>query len=188
MSKNVLLMSVDILKERTAVHSNIDDKLLYPEIKAAQDLFIHPKLGTALYNKLVSDITSSGTTTGTYKTLLDDYIIDTLYNYVLSALPIALPYQFWNKGVLRKQGDNTELPTMSELVDISNFYKDRAEWYCERMVNYLKATATSSVLPEYLSPGQTIDTLVPERSAFTCPIYLGDDSYPVSLDKNNCNR
>lgn len=188
MSKNVLLLSVDILKDRTAVHGNIDDKLLFPEIKAAQDMYIHPILGTPLFNKIISDITSSGTTTGYYKTLLDDYIIDTLYNYVLSALPIALPFQFWNKGVLRKQGENTELPTMSELMDISNFYKDRAEWYGERMVKYLKQNASSTVLPEYLTGGQTLDSLVPTNSAFTMPIYLDDWEYPINLDKNNCNN
>ena len=70
MSKNVLLMSAQILKDRTAVHTNIDDKLLFPEIKAAQDMYIHPLLGSPLFNKIVSDLSSTGTTTGNYKTLL----------------------------------------------------------------------------------------------------------------------
>jgi hypothetical protein len=186
MSKNVLLMSVSILKDRTAVHSNIDDKLLYPEIKTAQDMYIHPLLGTALYSKLISDISGLGPV-GAYKTLLDDYILDCLYNYVLSQLPIALPFQFWNKGVLRKQGENTDTPTMSELIDISNFYKDRAEWYGERLVRYLKSTSTSSVLPEYLSPGDTLDTIIPDNTVFTCSIFLGGTGRYESLDKNNCN-
>ncbi len=184
MSKNVLLLSVDILKDRTAIHGNIDDKLLYPEIKSAQDMYILPILGTALYNKIVTDIDTTGTTTGDYKTLLDNYIIDALMNYVLASLPIALPYQFWNKGVVRKQGDSTELPSMSELIDISNFYKGKAEYYGERLTKYLKATATSSLLPEYLSPGETSDTITPANSAFTSPIYLGDD---YCEHKNNCN-
>ena len=188
MSKNVLMMSAQILKDRTAVHTNIDDKLLFPEIKAAQDMYIHPLLGSPLFNKIISDLSSTGTTTGNYKTLLDDYIIDTLYNYVLSSLPIALPFQFWNKGVLRKQGENTELPSMSELIDISNFYKDRAEWYGERMVKYLKQYSSTTFLPEYLTGGQTIDSLVPTNSAFTMPIFLDDFEYPINLDRNNCNN
>jgi hypothetical protein len=56
MSKNVLLISVDTIKERTPIHDNVDEKLIYPEIKLAQDMFIHPILGTALYDKLISDI------------------------------------------------------------------------------------------------------------------------------------
>lgn len=187
MSANTLLLSVQILKDRTAIHGNIDEKLIYPEIKAAQDRYVHPILGTALYNKIVSDITSTGTTTGAYKTLLDSYIVDTLLYYILSELPMALPFQFWNKGVLRKNGDDTELPTMSELADLGNFYRDRAEWYAERLTGYLKATATSSVLPEYLSPGDTIDTIVPTADSFTMPVYLGEEIECVHLDKNNCN-
>lgn len=188
MSKNILLMSDTILKERTAVHGNIDPKLLYPEIKAAQDMFIHPILGTALYNKLITDIdTNVSGVTGDYKTLLDDYIIDPLLYYVLSELPEALSYQFWNKGVLRKVGDNTESPSMSELVDLSNKYRQRAEWYGERLTKYLKQNATESFLPEYIQPGDGIDTIQPENSTFTMPIYLGDGYDCQSLDKNNCN-
>ena len=96
MAKNVLLISAEILKDRTGIHSNIDDKLLYPEIKAAQDMYIHPILGTNLYNKIINDV-DAGTITGDYKSLLDDYIIDCLIYYVLSGLPEALSYQFWNK-------------------------------------------------------------------------------------------
>jgi hypothetical protein len=186
MSKNILLISDETLKERTTIHGNIDPKLLYPEIKASQDMYIHPILGTALFNKIVADV-DAGTITGAYKTLLDDYIIDCLLYYTLAGLPEALSYQFWNKGVIRKQGDNTELPTMSELIDISNRYRIRAEWYGERLNKYLKATASSAVLPEYLSPGDTTDTITPEANSYTMPIYLGTGDYCQSLDKNNCN-
>jgi hypothetical protein len=186
MSKNTLLLSATILKDRTAIHTNIDEKLLYPEIKAAEDMFIHPILGTALYNKLISDIDSTGTTTGAYKTLLDDYILDTLINYVIAALPDAISFQFWNKGVLRKGGDTTETPTMAELVDIADKYRVRAEWYAQRLIKYLQTVATSVVLPEYIDPGSAIDTIVPEVNSFTMPIYLGGKDC-MHLDKNNCN-
>lgn len=188
MSKNVLLLSVDILKDRTPVHGNIDEKLIFPEIKAAQDMYILPILGTALYNKIVNDIDGTGTTTGAYKTLLDNYIVDALLYYVLSELPDALSYQFYNKGVIRKQGENTETPSMEELIDISNKYRKRAEWYGERLRRYLLTTATSTVLSEYLAPGNTIDTIVPESTPFTMPIFLGPYTEYISLDKNNCNE
>ncbi len=187
MSKNVLLLSDEILKDRTTIHTNIDPKLLYPEIKVCQDMYIHPILGTALYNKIITDINASGTTTGAYKILLDDYIIDALMYYVLAESNTSISYQYWNKGVVRKIGDNTELPTMSELVDISNHYRNRAEWYGERLTKYLKQNATESVLSEYLQPGDGIDVIQPESTAFTMPIYLGDHYQCESLDKNNCN-
>lgn len=186
MSKNILLISDDILKERTGIHGNIDPKLLYPEIKLAQDMYIHPILGTALYNKLIDDINVSGTTTGVYKTLLDDYIVDPLMYYVLASLPVPISFQFWNKGVIRKQGDSTELPSMSELVDISNNYRIKAEWYAERLTKYLKTGINGVQITEYSNPGDTLDTITPQNNPFTMPIYLGDDDYCQSLDKNNC--
>ncbi len=66
MSKNILLISETILKERTKLHSNVDPKLLFPDIKVAQDMYIEPLLGTALYNKILDDI-NAGTLTGAYK-------------------------------------------------------------------------------------------------------------------------
>jgi len=185
MSKNVLLISDEILKDRTAVHGNIDAKLLYPEIKTAQDMYIHPILGTALYNKIINEV-DAGTIAGTYKSLLDDYIIDCLLYYVLAGLPEALSYQFWNKGVVRKQGDSTELPSMSELIDLSNRYRIRADFYADRLNKYLKQNATESLYPEYLSPGDGIDTIQPEAESYNMPIYLGGQNN-WSLDKNNCN-
>lgn len=185
MSKNVLLISDDILKERTSIHGNIDPRFLYPEIKAAQDMYVHPILGTALYNKIVDDV-DAGTIAGDYKDLLDDYIIDCLLYYTLASLPEALSFQFYNKGVIRKQGDSTELPSMSELIDLSNKYRVRAEWYADRLNKYLKHHATESFLPEYLNPGDTLDTIVPEANSYNMPIYLGNHVCQ-SLDKNNCN-
>ena len=136
------------------------------------------------YNKIIDDV-DAGTITGDYKSLLDDYIIDCLLYYVLASLPAALSYQFWNKGVLRKNGESTELPSMSELIDISDKYRIRAEWYGERLNKYLKHYSTTSFLPEYLSPGDTLDTILPENNTYTMPIYLGGE-YKQSLDKNNC--
>lgn len=185
MSKNVLLLSEDILKDRTSIHGNVDPKLLFPEIKAAQDMYIHPVLGTALYDKIIGDVDASGTTTGVYKTLLDDYIVDALLYYVLSGLPDAISFQFWNKGVVRKTGDNTELPSMSDLADVSNKYRVRAEWYAERLNKYLKQNSSS--FPEYESPGDGLDTINPEISSYTMPIYLGGGNN-YSMDKNNCRN
>lgn len=174
MSMDILLISDTMIKERTAIHGNIDPKLIYPDIKVAQDMYIHPILGTALYNKLLTDITNTGTTTGNYKILVDRYIVDALIYFTLSELPTTISYQFWNKGIVRKQGDNTELPSMSELIDLSNKYKQRGEFYANRLQLYLKQNAPV-MFPEYINPGQGLDDIHPSNKAFTMPVYLGGD-------------
>lgn len=181
MSKNTLLISDTILKERSIVNDNKDAKLIYPDIKVAQDMYILPILGSALFKKIQDAIAADDWTGLTnYKALLDDYIIDALVHYVMAELPMT-SYQFTNKGVMRKQGDSTDLPGYDELVSISNRYRERAEFYTERLVNYLLEKG-STLFPEYINPGSTIDTIIPRQTGFTMPVYLGD------FDNPYCNK
>lgn len=177
MSLDVLLVSDQMIKDRTSVHGNIDPKLIYPDIKAAQDMYVLPILGTGLFNKLqtlISDNTIGDAANANYKLLLDRYVVDTLIYFTLSELPVTISFQFWNKGVVRKQGDNADPASMSELVDLSNKYKNRAEFYANRLKYYLLEYA-STQFPEYLNPGSTADTITPGMNQFSLPVYLGDD-------------
>ncbi len=177
MSLNVLLVSDTMIKERTAIHGNIDPKLIYPDIKVAQDMYVQPILGSALFAKLQTIVSDNTINTvpgnANYKTLLDKFLADTLIYYTLSELPTTISYQFWNKGVIRKQGDSAELPSMSELIDISNKYKNRAEFYAERMRKWIINNA-ATMFSEYLNPGNGVDTINPSNRSFTTGIYLGD--------------
>jgi len=176
MSQDILLISPQMLKDRSMVHGNVEDKLIYPDIKVCQDMYIHPILGTALYNKIQTDI-SAATITGNYKTLLDKYIVDALIHYTIERLQTSVSFQLWNKGVVRKQGQDTELPSMSELFDLSSKYKITAEFYANRLRKYLKQNA-SAMFPEYLNPGSGIDDIHPDNKTFTSPVYLGEDDCP----------
>jgi hypothetical protein len=173
MSANILFISDTILIERTTVHGNIDPKLLYPEIKTAQDMYILPILGTALFDKLQADIVAD-TVAGYYETLLNNYIIDTLIHYVLMELPLTTSFQFFNKGVLRSGGQDTEVPTLSDLVTISDNFKRKAEYYAERMKKYLIEEGSRGNFPEYINPGSRADTIHPYGGTFSLSVYLGD--------------
>ncbi len=50
MSLNTLFISVQNIKDRSGLHANVDEKLVLPEIKTAQDMFILPALGSAYYD------------------------------------------------------------------------------------------------------------------------------------------
>ena len=96
---------------------------------------------------------------------------------MISELPIALNYQFYNKGVAVKTSDNSNNPTMGELFDISAKYKNRAEAYQKKTILYLKQQSSQGNFSEYLNPGSGIDTIIPDHVAYSSPIYLGDE-YP----------
>lgn len=174
MSLNVLLISDIAIKERTGLHSNVDPKLIYPEIKCAQDMYIEPLLGSALFNKLITDIANSAVT-GVYQELIEKYIWDALMYYTLVELPIATSYQIWNKGVVRRSGNDTETVSRSELNDLANSFKDKAEFYADRLRKHLRTKASVSY-PEYLNPGGTYEDVKPIHETFTMPVYLGGEN------------
>jgi len=171
MSLNVLFISVDTIKDRSGLHNNLDEKLVFPEIKAAQDIYILPALGSALYNRLQDGITNNNLT-GLETTLLNNYVVDTLINFVLSELPQGISYQFYNKGLLRKAGDNSEYPSMQDMIDVANRYKARAEFYKQRLIKYLRQNIVD--YPLYSNYGSGIDAIKPERDAYNASIWLGD--------------
>jgi len=192
MSLNILLVSDQMIKDRTTIHGNIDPKLIYPHIKLAQDKFVEPLLGTALFDRMLQMVTDGTITTvpanADYRTLLDKYIVDTLMYYVLAELPVPLSFQFWNKGVVRKQGEDTENPSMDDLITIASGYKNNAEFYAGRLQRYLRQNAPTK-FTEYLNPGNGVDTVHPTRTPFTMPVFLGDDcSCDSELDQNRFEK
>jgi hypothetical protein len=174
MSRNILFISVDTIKERTGLHFNTDEKLVNPEILTAQDMYILPALGTALYERLQDGIAANNLTQ-VESNLLDTYIAPTLVYYVMSELPMGLSYQFYNKGLIRKSGEGQENPSAAELIDVADRYKVRAEFYKQRLVKYLLDRSGFGTFPEYNNPGTAYDTIIPERQAYTTSIWLGDD-------------
>ena len=171
MSKNTLLIMPSVLKERSGIHTNIDDKLIFPEIKAAQDMHILPLLGSGLFHKIQDEIEAE-TLSGNYKDLMDDYIIDALCNYVLSELPEGLNYQFWNKGVSTNTDPNSNQPSMSEMYSTMSKSKNRAEHYAKRCRLFLVQNSPA-MFPEYSQTASGVDVIAPEGTSFVSPIYLG---------------
>lgn len=172
MSLNTLFISVQGIKDRTGLHANVDEKLVLPEIKTAQDMYILPTMGSTLYNRLQAGVTANNLNADEV-ILLNNYVADCLIYYVMSELPMGLSYQFYNKGLLRKSGDNTENPSMQDMIDVANRYRTRAEFYKQRMIKYLRQNNT--LYPEYLNFTSGIDTIVPDLEGYTTSLYLDDD-------------
>lgn len=174
MSRKILFITPQTIKERTGLHANVDEKLISPEIMTAQDMFIHPALGTALYNRLLDGIENNNLTDAE-EGLITGYISDTLVYYVLSELPVGLSMQFYNKGLIRKSGEGQTEPSMQDMIDVANRYKARAEFYKERLILYVKETSSKGVLfQDYINAGSGVDTIHPERQAYTISVHLDD--------------
>ena len=142
----VLFISENKLKKSTTINGNVDVELLRPYMKVAQDIHIHPKLGTDLYNKLQSDISGSSLT-GNYQTLVEDYIQDALVHWTLYECIPFLGYKIMNKNIVRKTSEQSDNAGLDELNYLREVVRNTAEWYTERLIDWLRHN--NNLVPEY---------------------------------------
>lgn len=171
MSANVLFISEQTLKDRSLLQDNIDPKLIKPTIKHVQDMFIEPILGTSLYTQLQTQIAANNVSVAN-ATLLNNYITDCLVWYVASEMTISLGYKFTNKNVLKKTSENSETASLSELFDLMDYYKNKAEWYAQRITNFLCEYEIN--YPLYANPANGLDIIQPNDTSYSTGMYLGE--------------
>jgi hypothetical protein len=162
----VAFISDQFLKDNTWMNQSVDPSLIRPTVRLAQEMYILPLLGTGLYNKVTSLISGSPTVTlsGTYGTLLRDYIQPCLQWYVISESAIPISLRMTNKNIVKKNSDNSTAADLSEILTIKDEARNKAEWYGQRMVAFVRANPTP--YPEYFAPGDSCDTITPRRKAY----------------------
>lgn len=170
--RDILFISPENIYERSQMHKNIDSKMIVPEIKTCQEMYLLPVLGTALYERLQTGIDDDNLTNDE-ETLLKSYIRDVLIHYTIAELSEGLSFQLWNKGVMKKTSENAETVGASDLHDFKQKYMNRAEWYRERLIRFLIEEAGSGKYNEYINPGSRADTFIPKRKSYEIGIYLG---------------
>lgn len=180
MANIVLLISEAYLKDATVVNENVDVKVIRTNIRLAQDLYIHPALGTALYDEILDEVESNTLTTAN-EALLTDYIKPCLKYFVQYECGRDIVYKWMNKGIMSKNSDNSNSVDLETLKQIREEYKDKGEWYKKRLIDFLLENQTS--YPAYLE-NTRIDQIRPNKSAFTSPIYLK----PNRIDDDCCDN
>ena len=128
-----------------------------------QDIYVQPKLGTTLFDELKAQIIANTLTTAN-QTLLDDYI--------QPEAPTAISYKFLNKGLMQQSSENASTSSLDEINFISQKYRDKAEWYTERMIRFLCENSSDYVA--YASPGSGLDVMQPETEVYSTGIFLGN--------------
>lgn len=148
-------------------------KLLTPVIEYCQEYYLIPILGSKLYDDVVSAVVS-GSVSNEYKNLLDNYVQPALKWWVMVEAPLSLTYKYTNKSVATKNSDNSQPATMKDLQALSENNRRKAEWYSQRITNFL--LAYRDIYPLYLEQGDiNIDTVRPEIDAYTSGLNLDPD-------------
>ena len=165
MAGYVLFISEDKLKDSTAINLNVDVNLLLPYLRQSQKLYVETHLGTPLNDKL-KDLIVAGTVNlpanAAYKTLLDDYIGDMLPNWALYHCIPFLRFKVENGNIYSKTSETGNSLSTEESQHLREEVRNTAEYYTERMIDYL--CNNNTLFPEYgKSSGSDVDA---NRNAF----------------------
>jgi len=161
MSLNILFITRDDLVKRTPFGGNIQPEKLVPHVKTAQDKNLLPILGTVLYQYLQQQI-ASGSVSGIYEELLDDYIKDCLVHYTaVEALPF-LSYTFANSGIVRNVGEASQAPSKVEIDFLLDKELQSAQFYAQRLRDFLIAQSPTQI-PQYYQATGDATMVYPNR-------------------------
>jgi hypothetical protein len=161
----VLFISQQKLAESTAINLNVDTELLLPYVRQAQKLYVEPKLGTDLTQKL-KDLITAGTigdvANAAYKTLLEDYIGDMLPNWAFYHAVPFLRFKIENGNIYSKTSETGNSLSTEEAQHLREEIRNTSEYYTERMIDYV--TNNLSSFPEYnTNSGSDVS---PDQNAF----------------------
>jgi hypothetical protein len=141
-----LLISEDYVYQNTQINDSVQADKIYPYIRLAQDKWIEPITGTNLLNKIKTD-SASGTITGNYLILRDDYLRPLLVWRSCHELLPNINYKIDNGAIAQHNSDNTTAVGMSEMNRLIDDAKNNATYYEKRLHDYL--CDNSSLFPEY---------------------------------------
>jgi hypothetical protein len=144
----VLLITPEYLRKYTAFNDAIEDNLIYPATKLAQDKWLESYLGTDLINKLYTDVAGSGTS-GNYTTLLENYVQPMLMWYTVVEIMPNIYTKFVNGSLVIRTSDDTQVVDIQLFNKMVSDARNNAQHYTQRLINYL--CANSSLFPEYNS-------------------------------------
>jgi len=146
----VLFISEQKLKDSTAINLNVDPQILLPYVLQAQRIYIEPKLGTTLYEKLESLITAG--TIGNvgneaYKKLVDEFIGDCLPSWAFHMCIPYLRFKTENGNIYSKTSETGNALSTEEAQHLREEVRNNAEYFTERMIKYI--TNNITLFPEY---------------------------------------
>lgn len=154
MAEALLISRKDVVKF-TAMNGNVDTDKFIQYVKIAQDKHIENYLGTDLLNKIQADIIAN-TLTGDYLTLVNDYVKPALLHFTMVEFLPYSNYTIANKGVFKHTSENADGVTKEEIDYLLEKERDTAEYYINRLVEYLTYQAPSKFTEYYTNVNEDI--------------------------------
>ena len=167
------LISEKTLKENSVINNNVDSMYILPAIQYSQDEGLQLLIGTKLYEKLM-ELVETGAITNPenkhYKLLLDEYVTPYLINKVTAEIQIPLSWKLRNQGVVVQNGEHTYVPSIRDVQYVVQNYENKANFYGNRMSDYL--IANIKLFPEYHNKSNC-SGILGNKNSYNTGIYLG---------------
>jgi len=142
----ILFISDVYLKKYTQVNGAVDSNLLYPSVYLAQDKYLQPWLGTALYNELKTKIENE-TLAGDYETLVTEYCQRVVLWWSMVEVLPSLVYKLDNGTFAQRTSEDGTGMSDNTMKEFIVRYRSNAEFYTGLLFDYL--CANSNLFPEY---------------------------------------
>jgi len=149
MSYALFITRNDIIKN-SPLQGAIDADALLPFVRTAQDKYLKNLLGTVLFDFLQKQIRDNNVSNLSYyyRTLLDDYIKNTLIWYAcVEYIPFS-SIQFKSNGAVKQKSEQGDAPGKNEIDYLLQKAQENGDYYALRLQNY--CIAYSNNIPEYL--------------------------------------
>lgn len=159
------------IKNNSVISDIADVKILIPSITWCQDYYIKEILGTNLWNEINDQINIDAVSTAN-RTLLDEYILKALLQYMLySATPDFL-IRLMNKGMLSATAEGYSQPSSDQINEYRMEILNKAQWYRQQATNFL--TVNYATYPKYIVQTE-LNAVYPTSNGFSSSLYLEDD-------------
>lgn len=146
LTSEVLFVNTAYLKRVTQLNGGVDENHIIPAIILAQDIHLQILLGTALYERLKSDV-AAGTLAGRYEALMDNHVRKVTSWWTMVELLPNLYVQIDNAGLVQRTASNDTTATAADLKREVERARSNAQFYGKQMHRYLQTYAGD--LPEY---------------------------------------
>lgn len=165
-----LFVSEAWLIENSIINENVSYTQLRPTLIKVQEMRIQPIVGTDLFRELEGQIVS-GTVSALNATLLDDYLRPAIREWVYFELPNVLAFKYMNKGMVRRDSQESQQMSMEEVKRLIAKAQNDAEWYSERATRYLLQNRL--LYPLFNNYSIDIDKIRPQMQNYQVGINLG---------------
>lgn len=169
-----LYTSPQTIKRDTALGTSVDEDLLRPYIRIAQDRWILPALGTKLDEYLKTEINSAGGLTGNDLILVRDYIQPALVQLSFVEVAFVIRLRFSNNSVTVADSEQGVSADFSDIKMVTDRAQQIGLFYRERLLDYL--CENTNLFPQYNQ--NTGSDLYPNRDNYSGGLNI----YPNAID------